>query len=165
VKPDTSTTHTSPDERRPRRLARSLPIAIALLSVVVVSQGCGGDGSSPCEPGPCGPVGEESLRREVARLPVGQQVYWLGSDGLGGSAAGNSFPWGVGYRIEEGLVLLVTYQMGQQLGRDYTLPSGYRYLLRVRPSSGEFVEIYGGPRVTREAALRIADDLRPVPRD
>jgi hypothetical protein len=165
VKPDTSTTHTSPDERRPRRLARSLPIAIALLSVVVVSQGCGGDGSSPCEPGPCGPVGEEALRGGVQKLPAGQEVYWLGPTGLTGDAADGSFPWRVFYSLDEGPIKLVTYLPGQVQGRDYTPSVGDRFLLRILPPGGESVEIYGGPDVTRADAERIADDLRTVPRD
>jgi hypothetical protein len=145
----------------PRRIAGFVLLAcLCLLGVA-----CGDDGSYPCNPGFCGPVGEEALRLAVARLPAGQEVYWLGSEGLEGDGADGSFPWAVNYRIDEGSIILVTYQPGQVLGRDYTLPSGFRFLLRIRPLGGEFVEIYGGPGVTRAVAERIAADLRPVPRD
>jgi hypothetical protein len=126
---------------------------------------CGDDGSYPCNPGFCGPVGEEALRLAVQKLPPGQDVYWLGSDGLTGDGAHGSFPWLVFYSFDEGVIKLVTYLPGQVRGRDYTPSVGDRFLLRVFPPGGESVEIYGGPGLTRAAAGRIADDLRPVPRD
>ena len=98
-------------------------------------------------PGSGGPVGEEALRLAVQRLPSGEDVYWRRIDRLEETAPTASLPWEVDYRIAEGSVILVTYLAGQRW-EDYTLPSGFRFLLRIRPQGGEFVEITGGAGVT-----------------